>query len=144
MKTTELQINDWVMYEGKPRRITGLDENSVYFEKGCTECHKVTKIIPIPLTADILEKNGFVASNNFADILGIEIYGNEEKQCGVEPGDGEDDWDFKIYEPWTRCYEDGSPEDWGYLYTTNIKGIKYVHELQHALKLCHIEKEIVV
>lgn len=26
MKTTELQINDWVMYEGEPRRITGLDE----------------------------------------------------------------------------------------------------------------------
>ena len=60
MKTTELQINDWVMYEGKPRRITGLDETCVYFRVGCcTECRNAESVIPVPLISAILERNGF-------------------------------------------------------------------------------------
>ena len=59
MKTTELQINDWVMYRGNPRRITGLDESSVFFEKYCTECHKAVSVGGIPLTHEFFERNGF-------------------------------------------------------------------------------------
>lgn len=69
MKTTELQINDWVMYRGKPRRITGLDESSVYFEKYCTECHKAESVSAIPLTPEFFERNGF------EKCLGVCAYG---------------------------------------------------------------------
>lgn len=133
MKTTELQINDWVMYRGKPRRITGLDESSVYFEKYCTECHKAISVIPVPLTTEILENNGWKKvgedERTGVPVMQIEYDGNAfwwtgmNGECGcedVENEDGEEKF-VKVF----SCVQ-----------------VCYVHELQHALKLCRIEKEI--
>ena len=48
MKPTELQIGDWILYGDKPVRVLQLSEN---VKDGWVE--------PIPLTPEILEKNGF-------------------------------------------------------------------------------------
>ena len=73
---------------------------------------------PIPLTAEILEKNGF----------GVNDYNEEyDEDYGIEVE--------MNFEHWTT--EGGTCS--GYFQT-----LRYVHELQHALRLCGIEKEIVL
>jgi hypothetical protein len=80
------------------------------------------EIYPIPLTPEILEKNGFEAikegrypslRNYYNDII-FQLEGiKEEGNCKI-------------------------------LYIFKNIPILYVHQLQHALKLCGIDKEIVV
>ena len=145
MKATELQIGDWVQivepckYAGAIGRIKTLldhkDDENAYFkvflqnntihigiDDICSE-----DIRPIPLTAEILEKNGF-------ENIGDDTYQLEEKPCwfwvdffrhtyGCE-------YDTSTYE-----YEDDERR-------LKLYGIPSVHELQHALRLCGIEKEI--
>lgn len=87
-------------------------------------------INPIPLTDEILEKNGFVKYNEVSD---IPPYDKDEE--------GNMYYSFK-----------GEHKFWGwwqpnnvYFIPANAMGdleIKYVHELQHTLKLCGIYKEI--
>lgn len=84
-------------------------------------------IEPIPLTPEILEKNGFV-------------YKEREETCATEEYHiwslvntsfflDDDSW-------WRKEKDDILRLKFG------ISKIKFLHELQHALKLCGIEKEI--
>ena len=105
MDSKSLMIGDWVLIGNNHIRVTSLQEGKDYVE-----------VQPIPLTAEILEKNGF--SDNYADddlsyaadavgdIIGVHILG----QGGLMD----------------EMYFD------------------YVHQLQHALRLCGIDKEIVL
>ena len=144
MKAKELMIGDWVRidepdkYAGATGQIQSLmyhlEDDAAYFNvfiQGkfgyvsrdvCSD-----DIRPIPLTAYILEKNGF-------ENIGDDIYQLEEKPCwfwvdffrhtyGCE-------YDTSTYE-----YEDDE-------HRLKLYGIPSVHELQHALRLCGIEKEI--
>ena len=87
-------------------------------------------INPIPLTAEILEKNGFIKSNSVSDIPPFD-----------KDEDGNMYYSFK-----------GENKFWGWWQPDNIFfipanamgniEIRYVHELQHALKLCGIAKNI--
>lgn len=75
---------------------------------------------PIPLTREILEKNGIKFHNNvgwFAE---------------------DDDGFLEISTKGENVY--WTINDWEY----SLLKLNYVHELQHALKLCKIEKEIVL
>lgn len=77
---------------------------------------------PIPLTPEILEKNGFEnrGAQFFCDSIGM-IWWKDN---------------IFMFSKYTR-HED--------LPTENVSiNIGYVHELQHALRLCGIEKEIVL
>ena len=88
-------------------------------------------LIPLPITHEILKKNGFgyIEKTVFAyDTLLFHYYPGEEHIC--------ENMDFHI----------GTN---GQTYWLNVNGntirrLKYVHELQHALRLCGIEKEIVL
>lgn len=105
MKANELQIGDWVLDKktNQPYKIIGT--NDLLFHDDYSH---------IPLTAEILEKNGFEK----CEIPEIEYIGwrlNEEFSVELNAID-----DF----------------DW------NDVHIAYVHQLQHALRLCNIEKEI--
>lgn len=144
MKANELMIGDWVRidepdkYAGATGQIQSLmyhrEDDAAYFNvfiQGkfgyvsrdvCSD-----DIRPIPLTAEILEKNGF-------ENIGDDTYQLEEKPCwfwvdffrhtyGCE-------YDTSTYE-----YEDDE-------HRLKLYGIPSVHELQHALRLCGIEKEI--
>lgn len=84
-------------------------------------------LIPIPLTPEILEKNGFgFTRNNNTDSVwnGWWIY--EGLELAVANLNKEGNW---------PCFIN--------IYDSNIL-CEYMHQLQHALRLCGIEKEIVL
>lgn len=119
MKIEELSIGDYVNYEGKPVRIKGLC-SMVTFEINehliCT-CG-VGCLDPIPLTPEILEKNGI-----------NKTYKSDE--YAVYKGEG-----FNVTDYYTEL--------WEFSLRRNRVMLKNVHELQHALRLAGIEKEIEV
>jgi hypothetical protein len=131
MKTTDLMIGDWVMLindqTGKPYKkamITHIDsirERIAAKTEINTFAAWSTKYIkPIPLTSEILDKNDSLDIS--WDVL---EWTNGFVYCEIddEKRDDEDD------------------EYGGF----TIKGcFRYVHQLQHALKLCGIKEKIVL
>ena len=124
----ELMIGDYVIRKNVPKEILTIDaidsiRNTVYLDLdglGITE--KIENIEPIPLTTEILEKNGFVKSKN-GDVILDEKLGTSEIYLVLVPTF------YEEYYWWTVNNE----------LTAKIKSI---HELQHILKLVGIEKEI--
>lgn len=118
MDVKDLMVGDWVEFEGEFRQINTIpsDEEVTFegtIEKYASDCN------PIPLTSEILEKNGFERVFDYYgmhwhnDILQFfDIYGDNERGFIIE--------DHALI----RC--------------------KYVHEFQHLLKLCGVTKEIMV
>jgi len=108
MNATDLMLGDIVLASGKPIHVT----------LATLSCGVDVK--PMPLTPEILEKNG-MSKNPYGE------YFAEDKHCFLEI----------------------SREPEGFYWTINaneygIIPLKYVHELQHALRLCGIEKEVVI
>lgn len=141
MKATELMIRDWVLHEGEPYQIRqlgiyGVDRDGEDYPAVCVGKPEGVGLIverneiePIPLTPEILEKNGWG-------------YNNEDEkffpQTWVGGGlmlQGTGDCGYRIVV--ASDYDDEDTND-----TPVI--LLYVHELQHALRLCRIEKEIVL
>ena len=127
MKANEL-LNDIYVYfncfDGSKIavKVTGFKDDIVYgvSEYGTHWC-QINKVEPIPLTLDILEKNGFEEYDGLYRLdIAEGIFVNA---------------DFKSKEPFVSihntCYR-----------ATPI--CKYVDQLQHALRLCGIEKEIIL
>ena len=131
MKATELMIGDWVYLEdmGICAPVMTLKEGYEY------------KSRPIPLTPEILEKNGFkfdgsgqrsmmfISTPHFDNGIRYNIYvGLKNKTIEVfaaHPVEKSPNWrkSNKVYLEVCGCF---------------------VHELQHALRLCGIEKDIIV
>ena len=129
MKSTELMIGDWVYipHNGKAPhygKVTALLPSGAIETEINGSFALSSSVEPIPLTREILEKNGF---------------------------------SFPKWESWWRVV-DCNPtiylaehnESW-WLYQDDyldsrqyFAKIKYVHELQHAFRLCGIEKEITI
>lgn len=93
---------------------------------------EVDKIEPIPLTHEILKKNGFRKSVSPPGIHAkcYEINNKDEKYCLT----------IANYNKYKRLLLNIDSED---SECFNIK-CDYVHQLQHALKLCGVEKEIIL
>ena len=121
----DLMVGDWVKYKDRTvvqiARVGDVSpmDAPIYCHtqmEGYFPC-QLDDISPIPLTAEILEKNGF-KYNDIPIVLGWEQYG----LTLYRGGDG-----FLI-----NCGQ-------------NVALIiNYVHELQHALRLCGEDKEIVL
>lgn len=136
MKATDLMIGDWVsLFQGNRDGSScnvQIEFIGEYGEVGIEYCEDYTSancnlLFPIPLTAEILEKNGFELK-----------------------GDG-----------WLWC-EDKDVETQNYSFVqfrrngevriveinflnkavTKFRNVQNVHELQHALRLCGIDKTI--
>ena len=121
-------IGDWV-------QVPSLIDNVEHYDAWCKvkqlrDCDldiigfkelKYNEIIPIPLTAEILEKIGFWYEQNVGYVM-------EEDEYEIIY----DLWDHKL-----RILKNREQilnlEYWGEM---------CVHELQHALRLCNIDKEI--
>lgn len=128
----DLMIGDWVKSRGKIEQVT-----SVYDGFICTDSFENSHdcyFDPIPITTEILEKNGF--ENDFyeeesvADYHTIRLEGYSLRH-NIGEADG-----YLV----TWC-------NGGINVTTDVNGcvqkdISYVHELQHALRLCGISKNI--
>ena len=128
MKANELQIGDYVNYRGQIIKVTSLYDKGGSNEVGWSDKESVWVngrcIEPIPLTPEILEKNGFVLKEKEMGMYGVNI----------APHYTRDDVPFEVF-----C--DGDPFAIWFQGPVNIE---YVHQLQHALRLCGIEKEIIL
>jgi hypothetical protein len=123
MKANELMIRDWVAnpINGKPMRVMSLTRD---VELGLSGFYD--EVDPIPLTAEILEKNGFVEfmPHNWQIVINnimIELRETEHNMA--------------IWLDWGERYRD--------VYASYIlPSPNCVHELQHTLRLCNINKKI--
>lgn len=145
MKATEVMLNDLVMCNNKVCKVCSIEGVMVLvsFKDG----EKLTiedNIEPIPLTPEILEKNGFgiIKSSSCATVyLWLEkVEGKTYATYTIE---------ISIYPTpihgvniLTRIDTPSSKGDG--VSKLHSCDINYVHELQHALKLCGISKEIVI
>ena len=128
MKANELMIGDWVqhpVYMGNlvPCRVVGIStEITAEFETGARKYEALKFAQPIPLTNKILELNGWQYGDWGNECENDEYFTNEIIDFDLHINDKKE---FEI-----RCVD-----------AVNIT-LKYVHELQHALRLCGIEKDI--
>ena len=123
--------NDVIQDEGYttiriPIKITNVSENCVSYysnKLGSYITLSNEEIEPIPITLKILEKNGFEIDSNNSRML------------------------FH-HDNYRLCYYLNSSNRFSSFNITNNslvqKVIVNVHELQHALKLCEIDKEIII
>ena len=115
MKATDLMVGDWVLINDAPHKIQAIDgidaeiqaDDELYYI-GEDRYHSEDKVEGVPLTPEILEKNGWKHSNR---LMVIRI-------------DGDDFY-------WSEGLG-------GVLYKNqyNMCDCKYVHNLQHALRRC--------
>jgi len=114
-------LGDWLTLEGVNFRVVKINNLDVELvdQKGKRYISSAGDTADgLPLTSEILEKNGF------------KDYGEIREYQFAEDGE-----QYRFY--LKKMYKDGQFDCWG----TNIGGvlpslIKYVHELQHALRLC--------
>jgi len=147
MKANELMIGDYArvsrdglcIKKGSVVVIRGIDADDKLIGMrlvGGAHCHPLDEeqfdggvwceyLEPIPLTAEILEKNGFFYPQKCA-------------------------W-MKLDNPYRELYACEHTDGTWWLYSSgdcdkdeNFAEIRYVHELQHALRLYGIERNIVV
>lgn len=133
LKVTDLMVGDWLMSFGAPHKVVGIrtdmfephirtDMSDTWYEEGIENL-----LEPIPLTPEILEKNGFKTEfYNDYKIYELNNFKVCKNCCDY----------FEVCDLW-------DDSDWGWR-IINFCPCAYVHQLQHALKLCGIDKEIVV
>ena len=135
MNATDLMLGDYVQIEDKKGNlftdyICEIGYVPQWNELGVKTCEcgdewlRESEIMPIPITPEILEKNGFILKEKEKGMYGV----------NVAPYYTRDDVPFEVF-----C--DGEPFAIWFKEPINIK---YVHEFLHALKLCGIYKEIVL
>lgn len=140
LKVTDLMVGDWLKhYNGTPMQVTKI--TTVHFacaQNGGANCWEYNnKFEPIPLTPEILEKNGFTLENKVKHPARY-IYNASYSNSVIV--------DFDCYNNGRgamKCILAGVglvSNSFIRIYGKDI----YVHQLQHALKACEISKEIVV
>ena len=127
LKISDLSVGDWVMVEGEDWKVSAISSDSVglcvdndYAVAEINECDGIL------ITPEILEKNGFIVGKKifvypstreyvWGDVYLLLVQCGEFYHCRIKKADG---WFLTVY---AMCY---------------------VHELQHAIRLARIEKEI--
>lgn len=127
MRAKDLMVGDWVKYGNRFAIVKGIDTNLCHIMVSCNGNDELIwetydNIEPIPITHEILEKNEFYVQANIGYIIddydGVQII--------------YDSWNhnLRIIKNYKVCLDIETFDDIA------------VHELQHALKLCEIEREI--
>lgn len=135
MKATDLMIGDWVYstFSDTPCRVLSIGISNYGFGVVIVDnvggAKDVASITPIPLTPEILEKNGFIIKKKWAqrgsfgdNPLIIWHLDDDPVTCDYRH-------ELEIHDNATAKIHVRVP-------------CEYVHELQHALRLCEIKKEI--
>mgnify|MGYP003292059541 CR=1 FL=1 len=125
MNTKELMIGDLIQSDlGTIYRIKGVRDfegGEVLVNTGKADIwYQCTLINPIPLTPEILEKNGFVKSTIEEDVYNFPNNNKALKERGFA-------LDYHGYGRW-------------FITDHNLMKILYVHQLQHALRLCGLDE----
>ena len=138
MKANELMIGDYVNVTGKeglhsvdilellPRigKVIGLDEEIVYVDY-INYAFSLGDVEPIPLTSEILYEN----LRELPEV--IRWFWDDKKSTDDDKKSTDDEMWFIIH---TNSLD----------HITLDANIRYVHELQHIMRLCGIEKEIII
>lgn len=109
LQAKDLMVGDWVYAQDYPTKALPKKVKPEHFVRSLVEFE------PIPLTQEILEKNGWILE------WGLEWNNDDAIDLMAE-------WEDDRF--------------WWFLGDTPVVAINYVHELQHVLRLCGIEKEI--
>ena len=132
MKIEELSVGDWVRYRDREWIVCSLyqfTEEVGLWRKDSQLCEYVADIDPIPLTAEILEKNGWLPPR--AGISRDTWWWTNKVDTAIEASEYQGEWQLTIIEQ----------REIQYNYRLGL-GLKYVHQLQHALRLAAVKKEI--
>ena len=135
MDAKELMIGDKV----RVKVLSQIPDTYVLHTWTANDYSRDIQVKPIPLTPEILVKNEFDPETFLTAEWEKEVYFKEFSSCVVEPDDsGKYIFGTTIY--WNKKDGDGSPIDWGTMYDSRICNLQYVHELQHALRLCGLNE----
>lgn len=135
MEITDLMMGYWVkiIHHHMPKPLIKVKKVDLEdFRDALLQVYPEITYEPIPITPEILEKNGY-SYNETRDVWelipndGFGICRDEDDNCFY--------FCLGIFDAFN------SYSDITYHYITKVE---YVHELQHALKLCKIEKDIVL
>lgn len=131
MEKKDLMIGDWVVFHTGYAKVTGITDAGIHFVDrfggGIASGAE-----PIPLTAEILEKNGFkFESPCINDNKDAWVYEWPNEKPNYTPNA------FLLMSHHNKAE---FPNFW--IYAPNNPEIVYVHELQHALRVCNVDKEI--
>ena len=143
MKPTDLMINDWVIFLDKPLKVQYIYNNGYddvvaeimeeFLDEDGVICEEIKDVplvncSPIPVTPEILEKNGFEMFKYDGWVHYYRIFGNNAIPFVLHSMIGGEmlsqEVDIFSTSTDTNC---------------DIE-INYVHELQHALRLCGLNK----
>lgn len=134
MKANELMLGDWVQghLPNTPSKVVGIPNEyrlAVITQGGAYMELSIDDFLPIPLTPEILKKNGF-------DFLYSSVPGGTPQEQRMRKVDT-----YKWQGIAVNYYHETND-----FQMVNFRGVRfdYVHQLQHALRLCGIEKEIVL
>ena len=133
MEAKDLMIGDWVIDGKNIAQITSITCDGI-IETTFNKSSNIEVIEPIPLTPAILEKNDFVANKHVYPYPYYEYINRRNK--------------LKIGFAFSQCNRTSYKEPWVYIdseyvFVEHLPCI-YVHQLQHAIRLCGIEKEIIL
>jgi len=135
MKANELMVGDWVYsaFTEHPCKVEGIEwveSGYAYVKVSGVDGYKcIESLSPIPLVQDILEKNEFEVTRNITSSRNKDVWALRVSKNKV----------FHITEHYNKRQ---FPYFWIELGSNS--DIKYVHQLQNALHLCGIEKEIIL
>lgn len=131
LKISELSVGDWVRWKVYDKtydlQVSGVTDRRIYgLHDGIEYSMLLTQICAIPITAEILEKNGLVkngeynewSTGNWDDIPFIGISLSRQS--------------MRIKNLGTDIFTD--------IFIENK--VVYIHQLQHALRLAGVDKEI--
>lgn len=162
MKANELMIGDYLrinrdglcIKKDTIVEVRGIDaDNRFENHIGCASCHPLDDnqfdggiwcdyLDPIPLTPEILERNGFKHVDKGSEICirGEYLWGDKGKRnftaVRITYYKGLSSGVNLLTKIETDCSHDSG------INMVHSCDIEYVHQLQHALRLCGIEKEI--
>ncbi|MBR4814539.1 MAG: hypothetical protein IKZ67_03660 [Paludibacteraceae bacterium] len=130
MKAEELMLGDWVSCDGSPRKVVAIAGDHIGVRKTTEEGlsyiagQQIGKVSPVTLSAEILDKNGFRPEgavhrlNGKGYAVGVSL----EEPCEIH----------------IRIGASRLTSDYAHIEA------RYVHQLQHALRLFGVGLDIVL
>lgn len=141
LKISDLSVGDWVRYRDREWEVCSIyqfTEEVGLFRKGSQICESIEDIEPIPITAEILGANGFILQKDsfntyeYTTLLGKMLRTTrvhlDAPQC-------------------INVFLHDTTIERGYYHREKIsvsilKDVVYIHQLQHALRIAGVDKEI--
>ena len=146
MEAKELMIGDWLFYRGQFNafsfRVEQITKRKVGYhaepDESRTHYLTLSECQPIPITPEILEKNGWMKTKYAYGRDCMEIHGTDELPEGIDNALSMARW--SIDKNFQYHFLDL------YMWKGSVMqhDVHYVHQLQHAFKFFGIEKEITI